>query len=296
MTTTPNPPVTTKKPLLIGLVSHAPQSGKSTIADILVDHHWFVREPFAGPIREFCIEILIGIGISPGDADHYTRNAKETVIPELGITARRLMQTLGTDWGRRRVHPNLWLMHWQNTYKIYANSRSQSFGVRSTQAEHDAQEQQEPLCIVVDDVRFPNEAELIRSLGGQLWEVVRPGTPTYYPLPVWLSCWIPKRWRSRFHPSEGRLKNYPHFDIRIVNDGSLEDLEAVVSTLVSPVVRLILDDLKKLPGWEVQVLPTQGASEDVQITRQDLELTLMARHGYDFWYRLLPKKAIAGTP
>lgn len=246
MTKQPHP-VTTARPVLIGLVSHAPRSGKSAIAEILEANHGFIREPFAGPLKELAIDVLINAGVTPYDAQDYVHKNKATIIPELGVTARHILQTLGTNWGRRQINGRLWLLCWENTYNIYVNSRSQSFGV--DQGTSISQEQltlpwvskttldstrPRPLLVVVEDVRFLNEAETIRRLGGQLWEVVRPGTPRHYPLPDWLS-WlshlIPRRWRSRFHASEGRLRNYPDFNLRIVNDGTLEDLEATVDFL-----------------------------------------------------------------
>lgn len=252
MTKQPHP-VTTARPVLIGLVSHAPRSGKSAIAEILEANHGFIREPFAGPLKELAIDVLISAGVTPYDAQDYVHKNKATIIPELGVTARHILQTLGTNWGRRQINGRLWLLCWENTYNIYVNSRSQSFGVDQVYSISQeqltldgvsfasgsrflvrSQTQPGPLLVVVEDVRFPNEAETIRRLGGQLWEVVRPGTPRHYPLPDWLS-WlsrlIPRRWRSRFHASEGRLRNYPHFNLRIVNDGTLEDLEATVDFL-----------------------------------------------------------------
>lgn len=32
-----------------------------------------------------------------------------------------------------------------------------------------------PSCFVITDVRFPNEAAMVRQLGGQIWQIRRPG-------------------------------------------------------------------------------------------------------------------------
>lgn len=236
MTTIQHAPTTSTRPVLIGLVSHAPRSGKSSIAEILQIDQGFLCEPFAEPMKELASIVLMNVGVTPSDAHDCIYKNKTAVIPELGVTGRHILQTLGTDWGRRKINPRLWLLCWESTYNIYVNARSQSFGVHPSQEEHDKQADLTPLRIVVDDVRYPNEADTILRLGGQLWEIVRPGTPRHYPLPEWLS-WasrlIPRRWRSRFHASEGRLRNYPHFNLRIINDGSLEDLEATINFLFS---------------------------------------------------------------
>jgi hypothetical protein len=67
---------------------------------------------------------------------------KECPIPRLGgITARRLLQTLGTEWGRA-LDPEFWLRIWLN------DARNETWaGTRG---------------IVVDDVRFLNEAFFLR--------------------------------------------------------------------------------------------------------------------------------------
>ena len=42
-------------------------------------------------------------------------------------------------------------------------------------AEADARSWMGQVDVAFDDVRFPNEAEMIRRLGGELWLVDRPG-------------------------------------------------------------------------------------------------------------------------
>ena len=244
-----SPPATSAKPILIGLVSHAPGSGKSSIADTLEVYQNFICEPFAGPVKEAALGILINAGVNPADAEHCLYKDKSRLIYELGVTGRHFLQTLGTDWGRKKIYHRLWLLCWENTYNTYVKARSKSMcGVHPTWAVQDDQGETTSLRVVADDVRFPDEADTILRLGGQLWEIVRPGTPRYYPLPEWLS-WIsrliPKRWRSRFHASEGRLRNYPHFTLRIINDGSLDDLEATVNFLFSEASSLIDASHKK---------------------------------------------------
>lgn len=222
------------KPALIGLVSHAPGSGKSAIAEILDIYHGFICEPFAGPVKECALGVLINAGVLPADAEEHLYDDKTKVIPELGVTGRHVLQTLGTDWGRRKINRRLWLLCWENTYQIYLNARSQPvYGVHFPELAD--------LRVVADDVRFPDEADTILRLGGQLWEIVRPGTPRHYPLPQWLSwasSFIPRRWRSRFHASEGRLRDYPRFNLQIVNDGTLEDLEATVNFVLAHQMQL----------------------------------------------------------
>ncbi|UFS66951.1 hypothetical protein LO749_20885 [Paracoccus denitrificans] len=137
-------------PKLIGLYSAAPQSGKSTVADILWQRHGFWIESFAAPLKGMVEELLIRLGMDTIEIDDIAENRKEEVIPALGKSYREICQTLGTEWGRDRVHPDIWVRA--------------GLGRLSGRA-----------AVVFDDVRFPNEAEAILARGGQVWKITRPG-------------------------------------------------------------------------------------------------------------------------
>jgi hypothetical protein len=92
-------------------VSGPARSGKDTFAEYLQDALYELRpflsvaySPLAWPIKEM-VNCLLGIGgIKP-----LRELPKEEVIPELGVSPRRLMQTLGTDWGRKVLGDDAWL-------------------------------------------------------------------------------------------------------------------------------------------------------------------------------------------
>lgn len=75
-----------------------------------------------------------------------TREEKESVIPDLGSSYRRLAQTLGTEWGRNCIRSDFWL--WQ--------------------AQQRAAKQPN---LLITDVRFENEAAWIREVGGLMVHV-----------------------------------------------------------------------------------------------------------------------------
>ena len=174
---------------LIGLYSHAPGSGKSTVANMTWD---FKKISFASPMREFCANLLSALG-NDGVVLLRDRDKKEEKIAEIGVSPRQMMQTLGTEWGRSCIHPELWIM-------VAAG----------------AVEQQQKLGrdVVIDDVRFPNEAEMVHRLGGELWLVDRPGV-VY----------------EGEHASEGALADVLP-DVVVNNSGSLEHLREVVAALL----------------------------------------------------------------
>lgn len=133
--------------LLIGIVAPA-GSGKTVVAKHLEDVHGFRRMRFAHQLKAM---LKVGLGLTDEQLDGA---GKMVPLPEFGgCTPRHIMQTLGTEWGRRMVHSDIWTNAWRRAAA------------------------QIPGHAVVDDVRFPNEAAAIRAEGGVLWRIVRPGQP-----------------------------------------------------------------------------------------------------------------------
>lgn len=130
-------------PRLIALTGAA-GSGKSTAANYLVEHHGYVRVRFAGPLKD----MMRAIGMAESEIEG---DEKETEFRYLGgKTPRYAMQTLGTEWGRNCMGEDFWVNLW----------RERTIG-------HDR--------VVVDDCRFPNEAEVIHELGGKIIKITGRG-------------------------------------------------------------------------------------------------------------------------
>ncbi|UYE95911.1 hypothetical protein KNLIENLN_00099 [Sinorhizobium phage NV1.1.1] len=127
-------------PRLVALTGAA-GSGKSTATKFLVERHGYTLVKFAGPLKD----MLRAIGL---DEDEIEGEAKERPSGELcGKTPRHAMQTLGTEWGRRCVGDGFWIGLWRRRVET-----DLADGGR----------------VVVDDCRFPNEAEAVRQLGGMI--------------------------------------------------------------------------------------------------------------------------------
>ncbi|TAK45229.1 MAG: deoxynucleotide monophosphate kinase [Betaproteobacteria bacterium] len=141
---------------LIGLHGRA-GAGKDTIATVLGQLHAFSRLAIAGPIKDGLIAML---GLSRFELEDPF--AKEKVIPWLGKSPRQLMQSLGTEWARERVHTDIWLRRLEQRL-----AHHRKFA-------HDG--------TVVTDVRFENEADWIRRQGGEIWHVLRPNGGNVVPL------------------------------------------------------------------------------------------------------------------
>ena len=136
--------------MLIGITGLA-GSGKSEVARILVDHYGFERVKFADPFKNMLRTMLRDIGHCESDVERYLEgDLKETIVDGIGVTARRLMVTLGTEWGRRLIGDDLWIRLWAERAACF------------------------PFTLA-DDVRFANEVETIEARGGIVWRVNRPG-------------------------------------------------------------------------------------------------------------------------
>ena len=135
------------KQLLVGLCGPA-GSGKDTVADLLVKHGSFDRYTLAMPLKMGLLAML-GISLETWN----DRVAKEAVIPWLGKSPRQVAQTLGTEWGRQHVHPDLWVKLMLRRWDVVRHSVSPR--------------------LVVTDVRFDNEASAIVEAGGTVWRVER---------------------------------------------------------------------------------------------------------------------------
>lgn len=181
---------------IIGLVGTS-GSGKSTAAKRLCDRHGFVKVPFAKPLKD----MLRAIGLTEREVDG---DLKETPCDTLmGVPPRYAMQTLGTEWGRHRIHPGLWIKLW---------------GTAVQKAEFN---------VVADDVRFPNEAALIRMLGGVLVRIRRPNGETDSRGDLLLDDGLAKSLGVTAHSSESALSDIA-CDWTVLNGGTVDDLARAI--------------------------------------------------------------------
>ena len=166
---------------IIGLYSPAPQSGKSTVANELKKRGYTIV-PFAETLKLMLIPMLESLGYDKHGANYLVHQAKQVVVQDAGVSVRHMLQTLGTEYGRQCIHPDIWVRCWKG---------------RASQFD----------AVVADDVRFLNEAKMIKLLGGEMWRIDRTDAV-----------------RTFDHASEGSLDSYGEFDRHITNDGTIEDL------------------------------------------------------------------------
>jgi len=182
--------------MLIGLAGAA-GAGKDTAAMHLSQERQFIAMALADPLYEM-VAAMTGIA-AERLAD---RNVKETTIGWLGASPRRLLQTIGTEWGRGTLGDDVWVKH---LFRRMADAgKNKNF--------------------VVTDVRFANEAKAIRERGGRIIEIVRP-------MPL---AGVPEE--ARLHPSEAGIPD-DLVDAQIVNDtdiaGLLSRVDKAIEWLLS---------------------------------------------------------------
>lgn len=131
--------------MLIGF-SGKKGSGKSYFADYLVNHKLFIKLSFASPLKEIT-KILFNLS----DEDVKDPIKKELINPKFNASPRELMQWLGTDIMREEFNKkfnysgSIWIDNVKDKVKTLLDNNKD---------------------VVIDDVRFQNEVDMIHSLGG----------------------------------------------------------------------------------------------------------------------------------
>ncbi len=195
---------------LIGLTGHA-GAGKDTAADLISEVCDAYKMAFAATLR---FEVAWHFQCS---GELFTdRSRKDTDTEALalsrcdveafrvfaagprfaaGASPRAIMQ----KWGdfRRACDPDYFLTNVRETVRWYQGTA-----------------RRQPEAIVITDVRFPNEADMVRSHGGQIWRITRPGIG-----PV------------NGHASE--RTDLLQADLELANDGSVDALRRKISDVMS---------------------------------------------------------------
>lgn len=165
-----------QKMRLIGIAGQA-RSGKDTAAKYLLNKlggNWSIAS-FADPMKA----MLNAIDVDTSD------EAKDLPSNQYGVSTRYMLQTLGTEWGRDGIGSNFWI-------DVFARSNAGQ-------------------CVIVPDVRFENEADLIRKHGFLIHMEGRGGI-------------------EGGHISEQSLP-VKDGDIVITNNGSLSELYAKLDSI-----------------------------------------------------------------
>jgi hypothetical protein len=121
--------------------------GTEIVARRLVEKYNFVQLSFADPMRDMLAAMLC---LSREQLDRHLldHDWREKPLWNLGISPRRLLQTLGSEWGRRAVNANLWLTLLQQRLAFIQEELAHEYA-----------------GVVIADVHFNNEARFLRQHG-----------------------------------------------------------------------------------------------------------------------------------
>ena len=183
-------------------------SGKGTVADMLQDHHMFAKISFADSLKDAVSSVFSWPrDLLEGDTEdsrHWREQVDQWWANRLGmpnLTPRWVLQNWGTEVCRRGFHDDIWVASIENK-------------LRDTTKNY-----------VIPDTRFPNEIDIIRSLGGQVWHITRGINPEWFQK-YQTHHIIPED----IHPSEWAWA-LSQFDQIIENNSTLDDLKNTVQTL-----------------------------------------------------------------
>lgn len=198
---------------ILGIIAPK-QNGKSTTANYLSKNHLFREYGFADAGKrglqemfDFTDEQLWG-----------TEEQKEAIDPRWGISARRMMQIVLTELFQFDIQKHLKPEEfkfkelgrriWVHKFKLWFEEQEKQHKIRFIEAKIAGLVNGKipEFKIVITDMRYPHEAEIVKEMGGQIWKVINPNKEN-----------------SDNHSSETEYQQVKE-DKLIINDGSLEDL------------------------------------------------------------------------
>jgi len=181
---------------MIILISGKKRTGKTSAAQAIqefIGDKYCALLQFADPIYEMAKQFM---SMYKGGESTFDRTGDKDNYEEMffGKNFRQVMQTLGTEWGRKCIHEDVWAL----------------MGVRKADIILSAIP---TLPIIFHDVRFPNEVSCMRNAFKQVvhWEVINPNVTL-----------------EDAHESENM--ELPPPDRTLVNSGSLEEWQNIAVT------------------------------------------------------------------
>jgi energy-coupling factor transporter ATP-binding protein EcfA2 len=186
-------------------------SGKSTVAKMISEalpERSVYQPALADPIKRGA-QAMLTIPMEHLWGASELREKEISGLP--GVTVRHVLQTLGTEWGRDCIDPNLWI----KLLVQYA----------ATLGPED--------IVVISDCRFLNEARVLSEAGASIWRIRRSERSIWreicnkFPFLYTIGDWL----KLSPHRSEREMW-YSEMDYyvndEIPNVGSLIDLRAIV--------------------------------------------------------------------
>lgn len=184
-------------------------SGKGTVSDILVEDFGFTKISFADSLKDAVAAIFSWDRELLEGATDESRQWREQVdpwwadrlkMPEL--TPRLILQLWGTEVCRAGFHQDIWIASLERKIEKDKN-------------------------YVIPDTRFPNEIDLIKKIGGEIWCIKRGPDPKWF-----VQYQMGGSPPNHIHSSEWEWAR-SKFNKTLENNGTLEDLKNLVQDHLS---------------------------------------------------------------
>jgi hypothetical protein len=177
------------KPILISFLA-SKQAGKDTCGDYLVNKYGFKKDAFAKSLKDIC-----KIACCLSDQQLYGSDEEKNIIdPRWNKSSRQIMQHIGTELFRNGFRDDIWIYSFKLRYNKNINTA---------------------IC----DVRFQNEVDCIKDLGGYVIKLVRSNKQS-----------------NDMHISEQEINTIENFDYEIINDGTLEELYKKLEIIYADII------------------------------------------------------------
>lgn len=181
-------------------------NGKDTTALILCKKYGYQQLSFAGPLKSLC-QVVFGF-----TNEQVHGNLKETPDDNwYGLTPRQVLQFVGTNMFRDHMS-ELDQNFGQNFWLICAQKYMETIWKRDPTAH-----------FVISDVRFHNEVDFVKNLGGVVLRVKREAANSTVIDP---------------HISEQLIDTFDNIDYDIKNDGTLNDLNDTIERIFQEMVEI----------------------------------------------------------
>jgi hypothetical protein len=195
-------------------------SGKGSVGDILVEQG-YTKVSFADKLKDGVATIFgYDRAMLEGDTDEsrsWREQTDEFWSKETGrtITPRIVLQEFGTDCMRNGYYDGVWVSLLKQ--QILDN----------------------PGDYVIPDVRFRNEQDMIRELGGEIWRVQRGDVPEWYGCAMLDNTTGGNLMQAYdIHSSEYKWIDLNNkFNTTIYNNSTLEDLTSNVLNTINIDIR-----------------------------------------------------------
>ena len=186
-------------------LGHYSRTGKNALADILQRK---LGGPsvceiisFAGPLKESCHFLFDWAGVREGayyDSPEGV-SARNEILPMLGLTPVELWIKFGTPIIRQQLHDQTWIMKAKKRINDILAIKNK--------------------WVIITDLRFPNEAQMILDEDGVIAKVLRPGVA------------------PRDSVADVAMLGYSKWDFIVNNNGTLHHLETAADQLLTELHR-----------------------------------------------------------